>query len=219
MRNIVEPNISPFSGVTNSFITKDLQGNIVEKKPSSTWLSQEILKNITSVNMGIPSVITNIQYVFTQDYKENKKGDVINIKSCRGCENKFEEEIQKKILITKNEKDYIDKYPTKIKSLVSKDKQPQIVKDSVGNITFTELTPSNMNIVVKPNKEYRGVLLDNGSFKVVDFSGANIILEKGEYELLDKSVSSDSTPKDNKNLINIALLLGVGYVVYRLVKK
>jgi hypothetical protein len=44
-------------------------------------------------------------------------------------------------------------------------------------------------------------------------------LSKGEYELLDKSVSSDSTPKDNKNLINIALLLGVGYVVYRLVKK
>ncbi len=32
-------------------------------------------------------------------------------------------------------------------------------------------------------------------------------------------VSSSSTPKDNKNLINIALLLGVGYVVYRLVKK
>jgi hypothetical protein len=44
-------------------------------------------------------------------------------------------------------------------------------------------------------------------------------LSKGEYELLDKSVSSNSIPKDNKNLINIALLLGVGYVVYRLVKK
>jgi hypothetical protein len=44
-------------------------------------------------------------------------------------------------------------------------------------------------------------------------------LSKGEYELFDKSVSSDSIPKDNKKLINIALLLGVGYVVYRLIKK
>jgi hypothetical protein len=35
------------------------------------------------------------------------------------------------------------------------------------------------------------------------------------------SVGSDDNKnsKDNKNLINIALLLGVGYVVYRLVKK
>jgi hypothetical protein len=31
--------------------------------------------------------------------------------------------------------------------------------------------------------------------------------------------NDNSTPKNNKNLINIALLLGVGYVVYRLVKK
>lgn len=44
-------------------------------------------------------------------------------------------------------------------------------------------------------------------------------LSKGEYELLDKSVSSNSTLKDNKNLINIALLLVGGYLVFKLVKK
>ena len=44
-------------------------------------------------------------------------------------------------------------------------------------------------------------------------------LSKGEYELLDKSVSSDSIPKDNSNLIKIALLLVGGYLVYKLVKK
>jgi hypothetical protein len=208
MSNIVEPNQSPFSSMSNVFLTKDLQGNNI--KPSSIF-------DFSSI--GIPSVSTNIQYVFTQDYKENKKGDVINIKSCRGCENKFKEEIQKKILITKSEKDYIDKYPTKIKSLVSKDKQPQKGKDSVGNMILTELTPSNMTIVVKPNREYRGTLLDNGSFKVVEFSGANIILEKGEYELLNKSVSSDSTSNDNSNLLKIALAGVVGFVIYKLVKK
>lgn len=208
MSNIVEPNKSPFSSMSNAFLTKDLQGNDI--KPSSLF----DLSLITT-----PSVITNNQYVFTQDYKENKKGDIINIKSCRGCENKFQEEIEKKILITKSEKDYIDKYPTKIKSLVSKSKQPQLEKDSVGNLIITTLDSSNMPIVVKPNKEYRGILLDNGSFKVVEFGGANIILEKGEYELLDKSVSSSSTPKDNSNLVKIALLLVGGYLVYKLVKK
>jgi hypothetical protein len=84
---------------------------------------------------------------------------------------------------------------------------------------FTELTPSNMTIVVKPNREYRGILLDNGSFKVVEFSGANIILEKGEYELLNKSVSSDSTSNNNSNLLKIALAGVVGFVIYKLVKK
>jgi len=44
-------------------------------------------------------------------------------------------------------------------------------------------------------------------------------LSKGEYELLDKSVSSSSTPKDNSNLVKIALLLVGGYLVYKLVKK
>jgi hypothetical protein len=44
-------------------------------------------------------------------------------------------------------------------------------------------------------------------------------LSKEEYELLDKSVSSDSTPKDNSNLVKIALLLVGGYLVYKLVKK
>ena len=34
-----------------------------------------------------------------------------------------------------------------------------------------------------------------------------------------KIYNNNSTPKDNKNLINIALLLGVGYVVYKLLKK
>jgi hypothetical protein len=43
-------------------------------------------------------------------------------------------------------------------------------------------------------------------------------LSKGEYEVLNQG-SENSTPKDNNNLINIALLLGVGYVVYRLIKK
>jgi hypothetical protein len=32
-------------------------------------------------------------------------------------------------------------------------------------------------------------------------------------------ISSDSIPNDNSNLINIALLLGGGYIVYRLFKK
>ena len=44
-------------------------------------------------------------------------------------------------------------------------------------------------------------------------------LSKGEYELLDKSVSSSSTPNDNSNLVKIALLLVGGYLVYKLVKK
>lgn len=44
-------------------------------------------------------------------------------------------------------------------------------------------------------------------------------LSKGEYELLDKSVSSSSTPKDNSNLVKIVLLGLVGFVIYKLVKK
>jgi hypothetical protein len=208
MSNIVEPKKPFLPNMGNVYLTKDLQGN--EVKPRSLF-DLELF--------GIPSISRNIQYVFTQDYKENKKGDVVNIESCRSCENKFKEEIQKKILITKSEKDYIDKYPTKIKSLVSKSKQLQSQKDSLGMGQIVELTPLNMPIIVKPNIEYRGVLLDNGTFKVIEFGGANLILEKGEYELLDKSFSSDSMPKDNKKLINIALLLGGGYIVYRLFKK
>lgn len=44
-------------------------------------------------------------------------------------------------------------------------------------------------------------------------------LSKGEYELLNKSVSSDSIPNDNSNLLKIALVGVVGFVIYKLVKK
>lgn len=84
---------------------------------------------------------------------------------------------------------------------------------------------------IKDNSNFKGWVNSGVNFNSSSlgsfFSEYNIpkdVVE--ETTIVDKikdvvSVGSNdnSTPKDNKNLINIALLLAVGYVVYRLVKK
>ena len=160
-------------------------------------------------------------YFFIQDFKDNKKGDVVKVQLGSNASNSLliNEALKKGILITKSEKEFIDKYPTKIKSLIFKKKELPQMRDKFGMGIISTLTPDNMAINIEPIIEYRGILLDDGKFKVIKFGGANIILEKGEYELLNKSVSSDSTPNDNSNLLKIALAGVVGFVIYKLVKK
>ena len=174
-----------------------------------------------SLGGGMPQPTRFEDYFFIQDFKDNKKGDVVKVQLGYNASNSLliNEALKKGILITKSEKEFIDKYPIKIKSLVFKKKEQPQMSDRFGMGIITALTPDNMAINVEPNIEYRGILLDDGKFKVIKFGGANIILEKGEYELLDKSVSSSSTQKDNSNLVKIALLLVGGYLVYKLVKK
>ena len=75
MSNIVEPQI--LSTNQGNFVTKDSDGNIVETKPTSTWLSEYIKNNPNHTRLELlgqsfiqPSVMPNKgePYVFLKDF-------------------------------------------------------------------------------------------------------------------------------------------------------
>lgn len=180
------------------------------------------------IYIGIPTVDRFTDYIFLENYSLNtinstknyKKGDIVKVKTNnqRGVVSEFRDAIDKGVLITVSDKNFIDKYPTKIKSLVSKSKDIKSVKDENGKPMLTAITYENQPILVKKDSIYRGVLLNDGRFQVFQSTGGNMILEKGEYELISSS-QIQPNKKDFKKILNIGLLLGVGYVLYKVIKK
>jgi hypothetical protein len=233
MSKIVEPTLSgndvDFSKIKQEAIAGGL-------KPAEATSSNSVFNwSGLFTNMPIPTpsqpkVDTFSEYVFLDNYSlkanndvtDYKKGDVVKVWSRgKGYVSVFRDAIDKGVLITKFEKDFIDKYPNQIKSLVSKTKEIKTEKDQTGMPLLVQVTPQNMPITVKQGAIYRGVILNDGRFHVFEQYGANIILEKGEFELINSdSKSKDlSASKTNQNAIKGLLIVAGALVVYKLIKK
>jgi hypothetical protein len=198
MSKILEPQILGIN--TTNFFTKDLNGKVVKNADGTV---REIISPDVNSNNFVPKTIpfAGQNYIFIQDYKENKKGDVVAVAyDSTKIDKKIKEAIDARVLVTEREKSFMDANPIRIKSLVN------INTDAYNSGRYYIKAP----VVVEKNKEYRGVLLGDGRFQLSIFDVGSQILKKGEYELLDRKYS---------NLVTIALLALVGLVAYKLIRK
>jgi hypothetical protein len=236
MSMIIEPTLSgndvDFSKIKQEAIAGGLKPAEATSSNSSFDWSNSFLSKLGDM-VFTPSFINPhsfSEYIFLDNYslKNNntitnyKKGDVVKVWSRgRGYVSEFRDAIDKGVLITKFKKDFIDKYPNQVRALVSKTKDIKVEKDQTGMPLMTMVTSQNMPITVKQGAIYRGVILNDGRFQVFLLSGANIILEKGEFELINDSTKTESPSglKANKNLINGLLIVAGAVILYKLIKK